>query len=158
MNDKLTISTAQLLALFPDEAAARHYIESRRWPNGPRCPVCASDRIGDHSPGLYRCNACEEAFSVRTGTVMERSKIPLRTWLHAMYLLVTSRKGISSMQLSKELSIQQRSAWFLLHRLREACGKNLDTMRGIVEVDETYVGGREANRHESKRKKLELTR
>lgn len=133
MSDKLTISTAQLLALFPDEAAARHYIESRRWPNGPRCPVCASDRIGAHSPGgIYRCNACEEAFSVRTGTVMERSKIPLVKWLHAMYLLVTARKGISSMQLGKELSIRQASAWALLHRLREACGKNLDTLRGIV--------------------------
>ena len=145
-NDRITISTAQLLALFPDEAAARHYIESRRWPNGPRCPTCRGDRIGQHSAGMYRCYACKpgdgEPFTVRTGTVMERSKIPLVKWLHAMYLLVTARKGISSMQLSKELSIQQRSAWFLLHRLREACGKNLDTLRGIVEVDETYVGGK----------------
>lgn len=153
MNDKLTISTAQLLALFPDEEAARHYIEARRWPNGPRCPVCASDRIGQHSAGLYRCNACEEPFSVRTGTVMERSKIPLTKWLHAMYLLVTSRKGISSMQLSKELSITQKSAWFLLGRLREACGTQLDTLRGIVEVDETYIGGIEANKHEHKKRK-----
>ena len=153
MNDKITISTAQLLAIFPDEQAARHYIESRRWPNGPRCPVCQSDRIGVHSPGFYRCNACEEAFTVRTGTVMERSKIPLTKWLHATYLLVTSRKGISSMQLSKELSIRQASAWFLLHRLREACGKQLDTLRGIVEVDETYVGGIEANKHEHKKRK-----
>lgn len=152
-NDRITISTAQLLALFPDEQTARHYIESRRWPNGPRCPVCASDRIGAHSPGIYRCNACSEAFTVRTGTVMERSKIPLTKWLHAMYLLVTARKGINSMQLSKELSIRQASAWFLLHRLREACGKNLDVLRGIVEVDETYVGGIEANKHESKKRK-----
>lgn len=83
---------------------------------------------------------------MRTGTVMERSKIPLVKWLHAMYLLATSRKGISSVQLSKELSIRQASAWFLLHRLREACGKNLDVLRGIVEVDETYVGGIEANK------------
>lgn len=137
MNDKLTI-------LFPDEEAAR-YIESRRWPNGPRCPVCASDRIGAHSPGIYRCYACEasdgEKFTVRTGTVMERSKIPLVKWLHAMYLIVTSRRGISSIQLSKELSITQKSAWFLLRRLREACGRKLDTLRGSVEIDETYIGG-----------------
>lgn len=76
MNDRLTISTAQLLALFPDEAAARHYIESRRWPSGIRCPVCASDRIGTHSAGMYRCYACKpgdgEPFTVRSGTVMER--------------------------------------------------------------------------------------
>jgi transposase-like protein len=133
MNDGLTISTAQLLRMFPDEAAARHYIESRRWPNGPRCPICGlGERIGNHSPGLYRCFQCREAFSVRTGTIFERSHVPLHKWLHAMYLLVTARKGISSLQLSKEIGITQKSAWFILQRLREACGKQLDTLRGIV--------------------------
>lgn len=131
MNDGITISTAQLLRMFLDEEAARHYIESRRWPNGPRCPICGlGDRVGIHSPGLYRCGQCKEAFSVRTGTIMERSKIPLTKWIHAMYLLVTERKGISSVQLSKELSIRQASAWFLLQRLR-----------GIVELDALLAAG-----------------
>lgn len=126
MNDKITISTAQLLRMFPDEAVARRYIESRHWPNGPICPVCGlGERVGNHSPGLYRCFQCREAFSVRTGTIFERSHVPLHKWLYAMYLLVTSRKAISSMQLSKDLSIRQASAWFLLHRLREACGKRI---------------------------------
>lgn len=155
MNDKITISTAQLFQMFPDEAATRSYLERRRWPNGIRCPVCDSDRITTRGDGQYHhCNPCNADFTVRTGTVLERSKIPLRHWLYAMYLLVTARKGVSSMQLSKELGITQKSAWFVLHRLREACGKNLDTLRGIVEVDETYIGGTEANRHESKRKRL----
>ena len=146
MNDKITISTAQLFAMFPDQESARVYLESRLWPKGARCPVCGlSDRVGNHSPGLYRCNQCNEAFSVRTGTIFERSHVPLHKWLYAMYLLVMSRKGISSMQLSKEIGITQKSAWFLLQRLREACGKDLDKLRGIVEIDETYFGGQEAN-------------
>jgi len=132
MNDKITISTAQLFAMFPDQEAARVYLEARLWPNGVRCPICGlGDRIGNHSPGLYRCFQCREAFSVRTGTIFERSHVPLHKWLHAMYLLITARKGISSMQLSKEISITQKSAWFLLQRLREACGSKLETLRGI---------------------------
>lgn len=129
MNDKITISTHQLFALFPDETAARSYLERRRWPKGVVCPVCESERIAQHSPGIYRCLPCRvggsnDPFTVRTGTVMERSKIPLQKWLHAMYLLVTARKGIASLQLSKEIGITQKSAWFMLHRLREACGKD----------------------------------
>ena len=154
MNDHVTISTFELFKLFPDEETARLYLESRIWPNGVRCPVCSAeqDRITTRKTAYYRCNDCKEDFTVRTGTIFERSHIPLHKWIYAMYLLVTARKGISSLQLSKEIGITQKSAWFMLHRLREACGgKNLKKLRGIVEVDETYIGGKEGNKHESRK-------
>jgi transposase-like protein len=158
MPDKITISTFQLFEMFPDAESARVYIEERLWPNGPRCPVCGmGERVTARIGGYYRCNQCREDFTVRTGTIFERSHVPLHKWIYAIYLLVTARKGISSMQLSKEIGITQKSAWFVLHRLREACGgKDLAKLRGIIEIDETFVGGKEANKHE--RKKLKVGR
>ena len=154
MDDKITISTFQLFQLFPDAESARLYLEARLWPNGVKCPICASgERIGVRKSGYYRCNACSEDFTVRTGTIFERSHVPLHKWLYAMYLLVTARKGISSIQLSKEIGITQKSAWFVLHRLREACGDDLTQLQGIVEIDETYIGGKEAAKHEGKKLK-----
>src|SRR6202049_2247096 len=149
-----TIATFQLFEMIPDQETARRCLEERLWPNGPRCPVCGlGERITTRKGGFYRCGQCKEDFTVRTGTIFERSHVPLHKWLYAMYLLVTARKGISSLQLSKEIGITQKSAWFVLSRIREALGSDLKVLRGIVEVDETYVGGKESAKHEGKKLK-----
>lgn len=149
-----TISTFQLFELIPDAETARLYLESRLWPNGPVCPTCSGqDRITTRKGGFYRCNKCKLDFTVRTGTIFERSHVPLHKWIYAMYLMVTARKGISSMQLAKEIGVTQKSAWFMLQRLREACAGKGNKLNGIVEIDEAFIGGKEANRHESKKLK-----
>lgn len=154
-----TISTYELNRRFPTPDAAREYMEQKRWDGTPMCPSCGVVepiyKLG--AVGYYRCPGCKLVFTVRTGTIMERSHIPLDKWLLTMYLLTTARKGISSLQLAKEIGITQKSAWFLLQRIREACGKKRDDddqngfLCGIVEADEAYFGGREANKHEGKK-------
>lgn len=152
---KSTISTFQVSQMFPDAESARLFLESRLWPDGVICPAChTGTNITTRKGGFYRCNPCQLDFTIRTGTIFERSHIPLHKWLYAMYLLVTARKGISSLQLSKEIGVTQKSAWFMLHRLREACGgPKLTKLRGIVELDECFIGGKEANKHEHKKLK-----
>jgi transposase-like protein len=153
---KATISHYEFLKQFPDETAARTYLEACRWKGSPTRPHCGNvDRVQVRKVvGYFRCLACKEDFTVRTGTIFERSHIPLDKWLYAMYLISTARKGISSMQISKELGITQKSAWLMLQRIREACGNGTDgggLLSGIVEADETYLGGREDHKHESKK-------
>ena len=106
--------------MFPDAESARGYMEAKRWPSGAICPACdEAARITVRKGGFYRCNRCKKDFTVRTGTIFERSHVPLHKWLYAMYLLVTARKGISSVELAKQIGVTQKSAWFMLRRLRE---------------------------------------
>ncbi len=154
MNDGVTISTYEFMKRFPSEREARAYIEEYRWHGNTTCPKCgAVTRIQTrHIEGYYRCLSCKSDFTVRTGTIFERSHVSLDKWLYAIYLLVTGRKGISSLQLSKEIGVTQKTAWFMLARLRKACGNNNDSLlSGIIEADDTFLGGKEANKHESKK-------
>jgi transposase-like protein len=146
----------QLFELIPNEETARTYLEGRLWRDGITCPECKEqERITVRKGGYYRCNKCCLDFTVRTGTIFERSHIPLQKWIYAMYLLVTARKGISSLQLGKEIGVTQKSAWFMLQRLREACSDpdSMNKLRGLIELDECFIGGKEANKHEHKKLK-----
>ena len=153
-HDREGITLMELAEMFPDEASAKGWFEARRWPHGPACPHCSStavSAIASERPMPWRCRSCRRHFSVRTGTVMEESKIPLRKWAFAVYLWATSLKGVSSMKLHRDLGITQKSAWFLGHRLREAFSNPGRLFDGPVEVDETFVGGKRKNMSKKKR-------
>ena len=150
-SDRAGITILELVEMFPDEATARAWFEAVIWPDGRVCGHCGSDDTieAKHRTMPYRCRSCGSYFSVKTGTAIASSKIELRKWVLAIYLELTSLKGVSSMKLHRDLGVTQKTAWYMLMRIREAFAALADVsgMVGPVEVDETYVGGLARNMH-----------
>ena len=151
------LSIIELTNMFPTEEAAISWFEDVLWGNERCCGHCGSVKTSkaSHAKMPYWCTDCRSYFSVRTGTAMQSSKIPLQKWAIAIYLCLTSLKSVSSMKLHRDLKVTQKTAWFMLHRIREAWAEQIPgAFAGPVEADETFVGGRAKNMHAAKRKRL----
>lgn len=143
-------SLFDLLAAFPDEQACVDHLRAIRWRDGEFCPHCGDNRIYHFSDRkTFKCGACRKRFSIKVGTIFEDTKLPLRKWFMAIWMITNHPKGIASVTLAKDLKITQKTAWFVLHRLRHAARTRSFNapLKGNVEADTTFVGGREKNKH-----------
>jgi len=143
-----------LLTYFSDEQVCRDYLEQIRWAGDLKCPYkdCGHDHINKYKDGKrYKCAKCKRQYSVKVGTIFHDSKVSLKKWFAAVYLITSHKKGISSHQLHRDIGVTQKTAWYMLHRVRKALGmKCEDKLEGVVEADETFIGGEEKNKHASK--------
>ena len=147
------------ITYFADLDVATAFVAGLRWPDGVRCPHCESvDCSFVASRRIWQCKNCRKQFSVKVGSIFEDSPIALSKWLPAMWLLVNCKNGVSSYELARDLGVTQKTAWFMLHRLRLAVhAKSFDKMGGHVEVDETFIGGKARNMHKAKRDRLGIS-
>lgn len=155
-NYRTGITLIQLGEMFPDDATAQAWFERQRWPNGPFCPRCGSFNVQagiKHKTMTHRCRDCQgkPMFTLRTGTPLEGSKVGYKKWAYAIYLLTTGIKGTSSLKLHRDIGVTQKTAWFMMHRLRTALKAKTEPFTGPVEADETFVGGKESNKHASRK-------
>lgn len=152
------VSLAQLFDMFPDDAAAEAWFVELRWPEGVRCPHCGCSNVQDgarHRSQRFRCRGCGKRFSARTKTLLAASNIGFRKWVIAIYLMATNLKGVSSVKLSRDLGVSQKTAWFMAQRIREALKNRTDEpFLGPVESDETYIGGKAKNMHAKRREEV----
>ncbi len=145
-------SLYDVMEVFPNEQACVEHLARLRWPNGPVCPECGTIGRAYRISNRFKCAYCRSFFSVRKDTIFEESRLPLRKWFVAIFLFMSNRKGVSSHQLAREIGVKQQTAWFMLSRLRHvADNMAVEILRGVIEVDEAYVGGRNKNRHANKK-------
>ena len=152
--DRKGMSLLEIMRKFPTDRVAEAWFVKTRWPDGVSCPHCQSDNVlhvKSRKPQPYRCRSCRKHFSTKTGTLMQGSNLDFQTWALAFFLVATGIKGTSSMKLHRDLGVTQKTAWHLAHRIRETWREQAPQFIGPVEADETFVGGKEINKHANKK-------